>query len=89
MAGTLLEAGADVAARDEGGSTPLHYASFGGFAVVARMLLAAGADVAVNLNHPMDEKNTLSRQPMMKTQLVASSDDSSVSFRCGTVLVLG
>ena len=48
MVGTLLKAGADVAARDEGRNTPLHCASFGGFAAVAQMLLAAGADVAVN-----------------------------------------
>ena len=45
MVGTLLEAGAEVSVRDESHNTPLHFATFGGFAVVARMLLAAGADV--------------------------------------------
>jgi ankyrin repeat protein len=40
----LLKAGADVARRDNDGSTPLHYACFGGDATIIRELLAKGAD---------------------------------------------
>jgi hypothetical protein len=43
---TLLQHGADVAARDEDGRTSLHYASKNGHAAVVQTLLQHGADVA-------------------------------------------
>ena len=41
----LLNAGADIEARDRWGNTPLHYACINGHTEVARMLLDHGADV--------------------------------------------
>lgn len=41
----FLEQGADVAAQNEYGSTPLRYASPCGHADIARMLVGHGADV--------------------------------------------
>ena len=44
----LLEAGSDVNARDEDGSSPLHNASAGGFVpIVSALLAAAGIDVTI------------------------------------------
>ena len=40
----LLEAGADVAAKNESGHTPLHFAAENGFAASVKALLEAGAD---------------------------------------------
>ena len=52
MATTLIAAGADVNARDDGGSTPLHYAPFINYGSITnvkgeitKMLINAGADV--------------------------------------------
>jgi ankyrin repeat protein len=44
---SLLAAGPSVDARDNGGSTPLMCAAFGGHADVAIALLASGADVKI------------------------------------------
>jgi len=41
----LLEEGAPVDARDDGGSTPLHYAAGKGRAEMAELLISQGADV--------------------------------------------
>ena len=41
----LLDEGADVNIKDEGGATPLHAAAFGGHRDVIRLLMARGADV--------------------------------------------
>lgn len=42
----LLDAGADVVAKDSGGGTPLHYAGKKGFAGLVTILLDAGAVVS-------------------------------------------
>lgn len=42
----LLEKGADVMARDDEGSTPLHYAAMAESEEVIRLLLENGADVS-------------------------------------------
>jgi len=47
---TLLEAGVDVDAKDEGGMTPLMWAAVGGHATTVKVLLTAGADVSVEDN---------------------------------------
>ena len=44
MVRLLLENGADLEARDPGGTTALHYAAYWGHPEVAQVLLAAGAD---------------------------------------------
>ena len=43
----LLEAGANLEARDESGKTPLHPAALGGTAEAVMALLGAGADPKV------------------------------------------
>lgn len=43
----LLDAGADVAAKNESGQTPLHFAAWIGDTASIWALLQAGADVAV------------------------------------------
>jgi ankyrin repeat protein len=45
VAKVLLEAGADVNARDASQNTPLHYAALHGHTTVAKLLLEAGGDI--------------------------------------------
>jgi ankyrin repeat protein len=46
LARLLMEHGADVAAQDEVGETPLHQASSGGHVDLAQLLIDHGADAA-------------------------------------------
>lgn len=47
----LIEKGADVHAKNDGGNTPLHAAAFHGNPVVARALIDAGAKVNARANN--------------------------------------
>ena len=52
-----LDAGADVNAKDEKGSTPLYWAAWDGYKKVAELLIAKGADVNAKNNRgitPLD-----------------------------------
>jgi len=46
----LLDEGADVNARDEGGASPLHAAAFAGHRNVIRLLIKRGADINLEDN---------------------------------------
>src|SRR5579863_2950813 len=50
LARILLEHGANVSAQETTGSTPLHFASRGGYAELACILLEHGADVKAHDN---------------------------------------
>jgi len=50
----LVQAGADLNARDGNGRTPLHVAAFQGHGTVARTLIAAGADASLLDNQRYD-----------------------------------
>ena len=57
---SVLDAGADIAARDDGGWTPLH--SAGGFSdnpATIEALLAAGADTAARADRALPERADL------------------------------
>ena len=56
----LLNAGADVAAKDQAGFTSLHKASESGHAAVVQTLLEHGANVAARDNTPDDEQGSTS-----------------------------
>ena len=45
VAKLLISKGADLEARSNTGSTPLHYAAFKGMTEVAKLLISKGADV--------------------------------------------
>lgn len=65
----LLEHGADVNARQEGGWTALHAAAQNGDSEMARLLIAAGADVAARANNQqnaMDLAMTKGHQSMVE-----------------------
>ncbi len=65
----LLEHGADVNARQEGGWTALHAASQNGDVEMARLLIAAGADVkarAENQQNALDLALTKGHQAMVE-----------------------
>jgi uncharacterized protein len=68
VAKLLLDAGADVNARQNGGWTPLHSVAQNGDIEFARVLTAAGADVGVradNQQRPLDLALTKGQQAMV------------------------
>jgi uncharacterized protein len=68
VARLLLDAGADVNARQSGGWTPLHSAAQSGNVEFARVLVEAGADVSVradNQQRPLDLALTKGQQAMV------------------------
>lgn len=69
VAARLIDAGADVMARNAGGLTPLHAAAYGGSVAVARLLLEHGAALE-------DQANVAGATPL---SLAAEQDQVAVA----------